>query len=177
MSYRRDLWEVASVRNGVMTVAEAEDAGVPAVEVRKLASRGALEACGQGVYKHWGVPNTTFTQPTIAVALAGEGAFLQRESVLDLLGLGQFNPIKIRVGTRRRVRRSLPGWLDLEYRPDITDEDLWFHEGVLMTTVQRALIDMRPRMPRERWSELVRVAERQDLVSGLETLMVEGVVR
>ncbi|WP_345957485.1 type IV toxin-antitoxin system AbiEi family antitoxin domain-containing protein [Gulosibacter sediminis] len=92
MGYRQDLWEIAATRNGVVTVVEAEDAGVPAVEVRKLAARGALRGYGQGVYTHRDVPTTPFTEPTIAVALAGEGAFLHRESVLDLLGLGRFNP-------------------------------------------------------------------------------------
>lgn len=80
---------------------------MPAAEVRKLASRGALTPHGYGVYAHRDVPRTEFTQPTIAVALAGEGAFLHRESVFDLVGLGQFNPPKVSLGTRRRVRRTL----------------------------------------------------------------------
>lgn len=81
---------------------------MPAVEVRKLATRGALRAYGQGFYAHRDVLATPRTEPTIAVALAGEGAFLHHESVFDLLGLGQFNPPKVRVGSRRRVRRALP---------------------------------------------------------------------
>jgi predicted transcriptional regulator of viral defense system len=108
VGYRRDLWEITGSRNGVVTIAEAEDAGVRAVEVRKLAARGALRAHGQGVYTHSDVPTTPLTEPTVAVVLAGEGAFLHRESVLALLGLSQFNPPKVRVGTRRRVRRVLP---------------------------------------------------------------------
>ena len=48
MGYRQELWEIAASRNSVMTVAEAEDADVPAVEVRKLAARGALRGYGQG---------------------------------------------------------------------------------------------------------------------------------
>lgn len=40
------------MRGGVVTVAEADDAGVPAVEVRKFAARGALHSYGQGVYTH-----------------------------------------------------------------------------------------------------------------------------
>src|SRR5690606_36952344 len=139
VGYRQDLWEIAAFRNGVVTVAEAKDAGVPAVEMRKLAARGALRACGQGVYAHRDVPTTPFTEPTIAVALAGEGAFLHRESVLGLLGLGQFNPPKVRVGTRRRVRRTLPEWMELENRTDVPDEDLAHYEGIPATTVQRAL--------------------------------------
>lgn len=164
MGYRHDLWEIAASRNGVVTVADAEDAGVPAVEVRKLATRGALRPYGQGVYTHRDVPATSFTEPTVAVALAGEGAFLQRESVLDLLGLGQFNPPKVRVGTRRRVRRALPEWMELENRSDVSDEDLTRHEGISATTVRRALGDMRHRMPPDRWDALVDEALRRDLI-------------
>lgn len=164
--YRRDLWEIAASRNGVLTVAEAEDAGVPAVEVRKLAARGALWAFGQGVYTHRDVPTTPFTEPAVAVALAGEGAFLQRESVFDLLGLGQFNPPKVRVGTRRRVRRTLPGWMELENRPDVPDDDLTRYEGIPATTVRRALEDMRLRMPTDRWEALIDEALRRELVDG-----------
>jgi predicted transcriptional regulator of viral defense system len=143
----------------VVTVAEAEDAGVPAVEVRKLAARGALQAYGQGVYTHRDVPTTPFTEPTVAVALAGEGAFLQRESVLDLLGLGQFNPRKVRVGSRRRVRRALPDWMELERRTDLPDTDLTEYEGIRATTLRRALEDMRHRMPPDRWEALVDQAD------------------
>lgn len=164
MGYRNDLWEVAAARNGVVTVTEAEDTGVPAVEVRKLAARGALRGYGQGVYTHRDVPTTPFTEPTVAVALAGESAFLHRESVLDLLGLGQFNPPKVRVGTHRRVRRTLPEWMELENRPDVPDEDLTHYEGIPATTVRRALEDMWDRMPPERWRAVVDEALRRDLI-------------
>ncbi|MFV0435598.1 MAG: type IV toxin-antitoxin system AbiEi family antitoxin domain-containing protein [Leucobacter sp.] len=169
MGYRNDLWEVAAARNGVVTVAEAEDAGVPAVEVRKLAARGALLAYGQGVYTHRDVPTTPLTEPAIAVALAGEGAFLHRESVLNLLGLGQFNPPKVRVGTRRRVRRRLPEWMELENRPDVPDEDLTHYGGVPATTVRRVLKDMRDRMPPNRWEAVVDEALRRDLIGEQDT--------
>ncbi|MGO2633089.1 MAG: type IV toxin-antitoxin system AbiEi family antitoxin domain-containing protein [Galactobacter sp.] len=172
MGYRVDLWELAGNRNGAVTVAEAEDAGVPAVEVRKLAARGALRGYGQGVYTHRDVPATRFTEPMVAVALAGEGAFLHRESVLDLLGLGQFNPPKVRVGTRRRVRRTLPEWMELENRPDVPDKDLTDYEGIPATSVRRALEDMRDRMPPDRWGAVVDEAVRRDLIGELDVAAV-----
>lgn len=168
MGYRRDLWEIAAFRNGVVTVTEAEDAGVPAIEVRKLAARGVLRRYGQGVYTHQDVPVTPFTEPAVAVALAGGGAFLHRESVLDLLGLGQFNPPKVRVGTRRRVRRTLPEWMELEARLDVSNGDLTQYEGIAATAVGRALEDMRGRMPPDRWEALVTEALRRDLIEERE---------
>jgi len=174
MGYRRDLWEIAAQQHGVVTVAQAEDAGVPAVEVRKLASRGVLQRYGQGVYLHREVPTTRLTQPALAVALASDGAFLQREAVFDLLGLGQFNPKQIQVGTRRRVRRALPEWVALEYRSDVAGEDLTAIEGIACTTVERALRDMRERMPRERWTALAESAVKRELVSPTEININEG---
>lgn len=164
MGYRNDLWEVAASRNGVVTINEAEDAGVPAVEVRKLAARGALHSYGQGVYVHTNVPTTPLTEPAVAVALAGDGAFLHLESVFDLLGIGQFNPKKVRVGTRRRVRRVLPQWMSLENRPDVRDADLTLYEGIAATTVRRTLRDMKRGMPSERWEALLDAALLRELI-------------
>lgn len=168
MGYRHDLWEIAAEQHGVVTVSDAEDAGVPAVEVRKLAHRGALRAYGKGVYIHRDVPTTALTQPAAATAMAGDGAFLEREAVLDLVGLGQFNPHRIRVATRRRVRRTLPEWIDLEMRRDIPDGDLTHYEGIAATTVRRALSDIHGRIPPERWRALVDQASRRDLIDDLD---------
>lgn len=173
MSYRQDLWEVAAERHGVFTISEAEDAGVPAVEVRKLAHRGALKSYGKGVYVHRDVPTTVFTQPAVAVALAGGGAFLHRESVLDLVDLGQFNPPRIQVATRRRVRRALPAWIALETRADVADWDVARHMGISGTTVRRALEDVRNRMPDDRWKALVRQAYRRELIDDREVIELE----
>ncbi|MCP3427192.1 hypothetical protein NBM05_14555 [Rothia sp. AR01] len=74
--------------------------------------------------------------------------------MFGLLGLGQFNSPKVRVGTRRRVRRALPEWMDLESRPDVPDQDLTRWSGIPATTVWRALEDMRHRMPPDRWEVL-----------------------
>lgn len=164
MSYKNDLWEIAAMHNGVVSVSQAEDAGVPPVELRKLAARGALTGYGHGIYTHNLVPPTWLTESTLAVALAGEGAFLHRESALFLLGLGQFNPRRVRVATQRRVRRTLPDWMELEGRADVSDTDIGEYEGIPSTTVTRALQDMRLRMPPDRWDKIVEEAHRQNLL-------------
>lgn len=164
MGYRRDLWEIAAEQHGIVTVREAEEAGVPAVEVRKLAHRGALLAYGNGVYQHRDVPATELTQSAAAAALVGDGAFLHREAVLDLLGLGQVNPRRIRVACRRRVRRSLPEWVDLETRNDVPDEDVTCYEGIPATTVRRALEDLYDRMPPRRWKALADQALQREMI-------------
>lgn len=42
MGSRQDQWEIAAFRKGIVTAIEAKDAGIPAVEVRKLAAQGAI---------------------------------------------------------------------------------------------------------------------------------------
>lgn len=174
MTYRRVLWEIAAGQHAVVTVADAEEIGVPAVELRKLAQRGALQACGQGVYVHSGVPTTEKTQPAIAVALSGRDSFLHREAVLDLLVLGQFNPRRIRVATQRRVRRALPEWIDLEYRKDLPDDELTFYEGIPSTTIRRALIDVRDRIPAERWEDLIDQARIRALIDDRDLNLISS---
>jgi predicted transcriptional regulator of viral defense system len=164
MVYRRDLWEVAAGCHGVVTVQSAEDAGVPAVEVRKLAARGALRRAGYGVYLHRDVPATPWTQPALAVALAGRDAYLYGEAVLALYDLGNVNPKAIRVATERRVRRTLPEWVSLEHRVDIQWADLTTHHSIRGTTVACALHEVRARTPVDRWTPMVDQAMRRDLL-------------
>lgn len=168
MSYRRDLWELAAHQHGVLTVADAEMADVPAVELRKLAARGALEALGAGVYRHRDVPRTALTQPAASVALAGPGAYIEGESVFDLLELGHFNPKKVRVATARRLRRTLPPWIELERRTDVPVEDITTYEGIRSMTVRRALVEVRNRIPHERWADLLKQALRRELLTSAD---------
>lgn len=174
MTYRHDLWQIAAGQHAVVTVAHAKEIGVPAVELRKLAQRGALQSCGQGVYVHNGVPTTERTQPAIAVALVGRDSFLHREAVLDLMGLGQFNPRRIRVATQRRVRRALPDWIDLEYRKDFRDDELTHYDGSPTTTIRRALLDVRERIPAERWEELIDQARLRALIDDRDFRLIQS---
>ena len=85
-------------------------------------------------------------------------AFLHRESMLELPWLGQFNPPKVRVGTRRRSGRNWGTVLTLP------DEDFTRYEGVPATTVRRATEDMRDRMPPDRWQAFVVQVLRRELI-------------
>lgn len=78
--------------------------------------------------------------------------------MLELPWLGQFNPPKVRVGTRRRSGRNWGTVLTLP------DEDFTRYEGVPATTVRRATEDMRDRMPPDRWQAFVVQALRRELI-------------
>ena len=176
MTYRHDLWEIAAEHHGIMTTRQADDAGVPAVEVRKLAARDALERVGHGVYRHTGVPIDEWTELAATLASVGEDAFLEGDTVLAMFDLALVNPPKIHVGTPRRRRSQPPRNTVVTVRPDMPQSDLASYEGLRSVTVRRALLDGIPHLLGERVLSAVAEAQRRDLVDELEATEIIGAV-
>lgn len=112
MGYRRELRELPFESHGVVTLYAAAAVGVPAVEVRKLASRGAPTRLGQGAYRMEEAPADALTELAAAVALIGGDAVLADSSVLAAHDLVQVNLRRIQIATGQRVRRQLPSTIE-----------------------------------------------------------------
>lgn len=169
VNYRDTLRDIAAYDHGIVTIANAEAVDVPAVEVRKLAQRGALERIGHGVYRfRHGFPRTRGTAEAEAVAIAGPGSLLEGESVLALTDLGHANPAHIEVALTTQRRRQLPSWIAATRRTTLKPADGTHYHGVPSVTVRVALAQVRERLPRQRWLEALEKARRLDLVSAEE---------
>src|SRR5690606_11909415 len=83
-TYRQAIRELALDNYGFVTTRTARRAGVPAVELPKLASRGGLVNVAYGLYRVLDVPVTPFDQFAEALLRVGDGAYLHGESVLAL---------------------------------------------------------------------------------------------
>ena len=106
-----NIYEIASENFGLITSAEAREAGVSNNELVQYARRGRIERVGQGVYRlvqRVPEPNDAYA---LAVALVGPGAYLYGETVLGMLGLCPTNPAYLHVATPNRVRRDLPDYI------------------------------------------------------------------
>ena len=112
-SYRTRVYELALSNNGVVTTTKAMANNIPAVELRKLASRGAITRVAQGVYRSPFHPADTLSKFQEALEIAGPGSFLIGESVLALLDMDGFTEFPIKVGTTMRVRKTLPEGLEI----------------------------------------------------------------
>lgn len=111
VSYRTRFYELALENNGCVTTDLAKQNGIPAVELRKLLQRGAIERVGHGVYRSPFFPPTPQSEAQEALELVGEESFLYGQSVLTLLELGSVASRRTQVATTKRVRRDLPGYI------------------------------------------------------------------
>src|SRR5262245_52799339 len=102
LSYREVLHEIAMGEYGLVSTKDALAEGIPAVELRKLAARGALERVGHGLYRDPTVPPNGLDQYALAVRLVGEDAYLMGDAVLARHNLALVNPTRLTVGTPRR---------------------------------------------------------------------------
>ncbi len=144
VKYRDIVREIALDHYGYITTREADQAGVPAGELPKLAARGGLENIAYGLYRVPDIPYTRYDQFAEALLRVGEGAYLYGESVLALYGLADVNPQRICVATRKRARSKLPAFVDVtQVRSDVPTTS---YEGLASQTVAEALLECRGRI-------------------------------
>lgn len=162
-SHRSILYQLATEHHGFVTTSMAELAGVPAVEVRKVAARGGMSNLARGLYRVEGIEGGERAPYAEAVLRVGEDAHLIGDSVLAFHDLALVNPRRITVGTPRRVRRDLPAHIKLVHtRTD--SADLTEYDGVPSLTVERALKDSIGSVMPERLAEAVERAAEEGLV-------------
>lgn len=162
-TYRDVLYNVAVDHHGYVTTNMATAAGVPAVEVRKLAARGGLTNVARGLYQVDGIDGGDRAPFAGAVYMVGQDAHLRGDSVLAFHGLGLVNPQRIKVGTSRRVRRNLPHHIQLVHET-VANNDLTEYDSVPSATVERAIRDCIGRIMPERLAEATERAADEGLI-------------
>jgi hypothetical protein len=105
---RYKVYSLIGDNHGVVTLAMAKEIGVPAVEMRKLAHRGALERVGRGVYRIPFAPTGSIQIAAEYLAIIGEGAYISGSTVPTLLQIGLFNPRRLEITTPNRYRGQVP---------------------------------------------------------------------
>ena len=123
MSYLAKLLEVAGEQRGFVTVRDGEGVGVPAIELRKMASRGVLVRSGHGLYRIVSFSAQRHDEYKAANLWADGEGVTSHESALSLWELCDVNPRMINVTVPRRMRRAGPSyyrlWLNTLDRFDI----------------------------------------------------------
>lgn len=165
-TYRDTLRDIAYDNHGYVTTQDAEDVGVPAVELRKLAARGSLRNVGYGVYRMTDIPATAEDQFAEATLRVGEDAHLRGETVLALLGLANVNPKKLTVGTPHRVRRTMPEHVKVVRAHG--DTRVTRYHGIRAQRVDDALLECRGHVPNLELREAALQARKEGLLTTKE---------
>lgn len=148
MTYYDQIYEIAVDNYYLISTKDAADAGIPPVELAKLAHRGKLENISRGLYRlarHVPHPNDAYA---IAVARVGAGAYLFGESVIAMLGLAPTNPSYICVAEPHRIRKRLPDYIRL--KQPMEGDMVTSYEGIPAQAVGSAIRSARSTMMDER---------------------------
>lgn len=175
VKYRDIVREIALDQYGYVTIKQAAEAGVPAVELPKLAARGGLKNVAYGLYRVPDAPASAFDQFAEALLRAGEGSYLHGDSVLALFGLADVNPRRIRVAVRKRTRPKLPAFIELTLaKGDVVTTQ---YEGLESQRVADAILECRGRIERSRLMEAAEEARKEGLVTTKEWQRVRKELR
>lgn len=175
VKYRDVVREIALDHYGYVTTKDAAEAGVPAIELPKLAARGGLENVAYGLYRVPDVPTTRYDQFAEALLRAGEGALLHGESVLALFGLADVNPRRIKVAVRKRTRPKLPSYIELTHVKG--DVRTTLYQGLEAQPVADAILECRGRIETERLLDAAKQARAKGLLTTAEWHLVRKGLR
>ena len=175
VSYRTVVRDIAFDNYGYVTTAAAKGAGVPAVELPKLAARGGIVNIAYGLYRVEDVPVTQFDQYAEALLRVGADGYLFGESVLALLGLAEVNPRTIKIAVHRRARPQLPTFIELV---NVANEKrVTLYEGLQSQPVADAILECRGSIESIRLEQAAQQAQAEGLLTSTEFLTVKKAIR
>lgn len=166
VKYRDIVREIALDHYGYVTTSAAVDAGVPAIELPKLAARGGLKNIAYGLYRVLDIPPTAHDQFAEALLRVGKGAYLHGDSVLALFGLADVNPRRIKVAVRRRARSKLPSFIELTQIK--AEARTTLYEGLEAQPVAEAILECRGHIETERLMDAAKQARAEGLLTTTE---------
>jgi hypothetical protein len=168
---RARLQEIADQQHGYVTTADARAIGSDRDALWQLANRGFLRHIGYGVYRFADAGSTRADEFMEAVLLVGQGSYLIDVSVLELLDLASVSRDVVHVGTRRRVRRTLPATIRV-FADDRDPSDIVTYDGVPIVRPALAILDSRNLVMRDRLVAATQEANRAGLLSIAEMARV-----
>ena len=148
MALYDQICEQAIGNYGLITTKEAAALGVRRKDLGEWVRLGRLERLGHGVYRIEHYLPTEYDRYAEAVLLVGKDAALWGESVLAMHNLALVNPLRVQVATGRRVRKSLPKWIEVVKKTSNGEVDTF--EGIPCQNLASVILECRGRLMTER---------------------------
>lgn len=166
------ILEIAGDQHGYITVRQATDAGIPPVELRKLAQRGRLDHPAHGVYRVTAFPRRESDELMEATLWPDGRGVISHESALILWGLADVNPRRIHVTVPPPYRpRRQGGNLYHIWTHDLDKNETDYVDGIPTVTPERAILDSARHGLQRRFVEQAILSARNRQLFGRETEM------
>jgi len=140
--------DVAVDNGGYVTPSLVATFGVPAVELRKMVSRGTLVSSGRGVYRVPSLPFDPYDEFIRARLWAAGRGVISHDSALVVHEFCDINPtlVHLTVPTRYRINRA-GGERYALHHADLAPKEITRIDAVTVTTIRRTLHDVLHAVP------------------------------
>lgn len=180
--YWEALMDVAVDNGGYVTPALVAPLGIPAVELRKMVSRGTLESAGHGVYRVPSLPLDRYDEFILARFWAAGRGVISHDSALLVHDLCDINPTRVHLTIPTSYRISRAGGDRYEvHHADLEVRHVTQLDAVVLTTIRRTLADVAGSVPAYLVRQAVEAARQRGGISAdehdryLDRLRVERV--
>lgn len=136
------LVDVAVDNGGYVTPALVAPFGVPAVELRKMVSRGTLVSAARGVYRIPSLPYDRFDEFILAHLWAAGRGVISHDSALVVHELCDINPTEVHLTIPLNYRISRAGGNRYAvHHANLAAHEITRLDAVTVTTIRRTLHD------------------------------------
>ncbi len=164
------ILEIAADQHGYITVRQATKAGIPPVELRKLAHRGRLDHPAHGVYRVAAFPRRAHGELMEATLWADGRGVVSHETALALWDLADVNPQRIHLTVPPPYRpRKRGGDRYQVWTRRLEADEVDFVDDIPTVTPERAIIDAVDNGLQQRFVEQAIVTARNRQLFGRET--------
>jgi predicted transcriptional regulator of viral defense system len=142
------IMDVAIDNGGYVTPALAAPLGVPAIELRKMVTRGVLVSAAHGVYRVPSLPIDSLDEFILARLWAKGRGVTSHDSALLVHELCDINPTKVHISIPHEYRIGKAGAERYAvHRSDLGPDETIRVGAVVVTTINRTLADSLAAVP------------------------------
>jgi very-short-patch-repair endonuclease len=159
-----EVWALAERQHWVVSRKQLLALGYSADAIRHRVAKGRLHPVWRGVFAV-GRPRPDRHGRWMAAVLAcGPEAFLSHASAAALFGIvaPKGGPVEVSV-RRERDPRGRPG-IKTHRRRGLGESEVTVHHGIPVTSPARTIVDMAPRLIRDRLEGAINEADKRDLI-------------